>query len=132
MDSRAVADALGTTPKLLRQFIRAAAKANKIDVDPVGSGARYTFTADQVDALRCEFAAWSHTQASKPARVMSTTKRTTKRRSRSRDEIDRSVWNEEGDVFLPNINDPRIRAEVRERAADANARLMAMVARAGL
>ena len=51
-------------------------------------------------------------------------------------QIDRQVWEEEeadsGPVTLPDLRDPRVRAEVRRKAADQEARLQRALRNAGL
>lgn len=53
MNTRQAAEAMGTTPKILRQFLRADKRyAN------VGSSGRYTFTPRQVAGMKKHFAEW--------------------------------------------------------------------------
>jgi predicted transcriptional regulator len=53
-----VAEALETTPRTLRKFLRS--DANKIA--PVGKGHRYSIAAGQVRTLRSQFAKWTAAQ----------------------------------------------------------------------
>lgn len=53
-----VAEALDTTPRTLRKFLRS--DANKIA--PVGKGHRYAIAAGQVRTLRSQFSKWSEAQ----------------------------------------------------------------------
>lgn len=56
-----LATALDTAPKTLRQFLRSREVG-------VGSGARYSFTDDQVDTLREEFNTWADARSSRKRR----------------------------------------------------------------
>lgn len=56
-----VADALDTTPRNLRKFLRSDASS----VDSVGKGHRYAITASQVKSLRTRFNKWNADQAPK-------------------------------------------------------------------
>lgn len=56
LSTREIADHIGTTPKLLRQFLR------QSDFG-VGSGARYAFTADDLPGLAEGFAQWAGKRA---------------------------------------------------------------------
>ncbi|WP_103382512.1 hypothetical protein [Pseudonocardia dioxanivorans] len=47
------AEACETTPRLLRQFLRASK-----DYEAVGSGGRYAFDADELPELKTRFATW--------------------------------------------------------------------------
>ncbi len=61
LTTREVAEKIGTDPKTLRVFLRAASQG-------VGSGRRYAFTAKDVAPLKAKFAAWlAERQASKAA-----------------------------------------------------------------
>ncbi len=114
MDSRAVADALGTDTKTLRRFLRSSTSS----AEPVGSGGRYVFNPDQLPTMRTEFEAWCVSGANKPAAV-SQVKRG-RRTGRTQAERDAAVWAEEGDIVLPDIRNPAVRQAVR---AAANARV---------
>lgn len=52
LTTREAADELGTTPKVLRQFLR------QDDLGGVGSGARYEIKVKHLSALRRRFEAW--------------------------------------------------------------------------
>ncbi|MCE0764829.1 hypothetical protein LWC35_18230 [Pseudonocardia kujensis] len=51
--TKSAAEACGTTPRLLRQFLRASK-----DYEAVGSGGRYAFEADALPQLTARFRAW--------------------------------------------------------------------------
>lgn len=112
MDTRDVAEHLGTTPRVLRQFLR----SSHSSFAPVGSGARYDFTDRELGTIKRRFDEW-HKQGKprpdaparkiKPPRTDSAAARATR---------DAEVWAEEGDIKIPDIRDPQVRAEVRERA----------------
>lgn len=54
MNTREVAELLGTTPKTLRAFLRADRRYNN-----VGSADRYEFTRRQIPTLKRHFTAWA-------------------------------------------------------------------------
>lgn len=126
MDTRAVADQLGTDPKTLRRFIR----SNACPFDAVGAGGRYDFTPADVTAMADPFRAWSAgTDAPKPKAAP---KAPRTRRAKTQAEIDAAVWAEEGPVVLPDIRDPHVLAEVRRLGAERAARLDERLLAAGL
>lgn len=129
MDTRAVAEELGTDPKVLRRFIRDAAKKSLLDVEPVGSGGRYVFTSEQVPMLKAEFDNWTQANA-EAAPVTPTPKR--RKGKRTQAQIDAEVWDEEGVVVMPDIRKPEIRRAVRAKAQAREARLTQMLMDAGL
>lgn len=51
--TKAAAEACETTPRLLRQFLRASK-----DYEAVGSGGRYAFEAGDLPTLKTRFVAW--------------------------------------------------------------------------
>ena len=51
--TKAAAEACDTTPRVLRQFLRASK-----DYEAVGSGGRYAFTEDDLPELKTRFATW--------------------------------------------------------------------------
>lgn len=56
-----VADEIGTEPKTLRKFFR----SNNCSIEPVGQGKRYGIAAEDVAALKEQFAAWAGGKAKK-------------------------------------------------------------------
>lgn len=126
MDSRAVADALGTDPKTLRRFLRSPSSS----VEPVGSGGRYVFNADDLPTIKAEFKSWM--QVAVPTRTAAVARTSTRRATRTRREIDAEVWAEEGDVSMPDIRDPRVRARVRAVARVQEDHLNALLFAKGL
>ena len=59
MTTAQVADALETTPRTLRKFLRSDASG----VEGVGKGSRYAIEAKQIRSLRSRFAKWTAAQA---------------------------------------------------------------------
>ncbi|MCF7552219.1 hypothetical protein [Pseudonocardia sp. WMMC193] len=53
VSTKAAAEACGTTPRLLRQFLRASK-----DYVAVGSGGRYAFEADDLPEMKTRFRTW--------------------------------------------------------------------------
>lgn len=128
MDTREVAEALGTTPKVLRQFLRSAVST----FTAVGSNARYDFSETDVRAMAPRFARWASGKKNAvtgPVVVQSKPNATT---TRTHADKDQAVWDEEGPVKLPDIRDPRVLAEVRRAEADRVARLEERLLAAGL
>jgi hypothetical protein len=130
MDSSTAAAKIGTSPKVLRRFLRSSASSFRA----VGSGARYDFRESDIDRLRKEFIAWSSGRCEVPT-VKPKGSRGGKRVKISQEDRDRMVWAEEeqqrgGPLILPNINDPGVRAAVRAEARRQEAvlaeRLMAV------
>lgn len=137
MDTRAIADALGTDPKTLRRFLRDPATS----FTPVGSGSRYTFTDEDLKVIRCEFEPWASGQAAKaaakPSQKPVATSARARRKAMTQPDRDRLVWEEEEKlqgrpVVLGNLRDPRERARVRALAQAAEDRLTARLLAAGL
>jgi hypothetical protein len=124
MDSRAVAVELGTDAKTLRRFLR----SDGSSVTPVGSGGRYTFDEADMPTIREEFATWSAGAVIvKPAPTPKV-----RRVPRSPQSRDKAIWAEEGPVTLPDIRNPHVLRAVRISEAAREARLCAMMRRAGL
>lgn len=123
MDTATVAQHLGTTPRKLRAFLR----SDGSTFVAVGSGARYDFTEDDLPALRTRWAAWSGTTAPTPtpAPVVRPADDSQRRK-------DAEVWAEEGSVALPDIRNPKVRADVRRIAKAQEDRLDALLLAAGL
>jgi hypothetical protein len=62
--TKAAAEACDTTPRVLRQFLRASK-----DYEAVGSGGRYAFTENDLPELKTRFAAWlAEREAARAAR----------------------------------------------------------------
>jgi hypothetical protein len=126
VDSRAVADALGTDPKTLRRFLRSDASS----VTPVGSGGRYEFAEEDMLTMHAEFAEWMAGSAPKPQPTPKPVQRV--RTPRSAMDRDRAVWLEEGPVTLPDIRQPAVLQAVRAAEAARERRLTALMMQAGL
>jgi hypothetical protein len=135
MNTKEVADAIGTSARTLRQFLRSPSST----FVAVGSGARYEFTEDELPTLRKRFAEWSGN--GKPKALSDRRKGTngtppvSRQRSTPSDRLqrDQEVWAEEGEVIvIPDIRDPRVRARVRAEAEAQEDRLNMLLMRAGL
>jgi hypothetical protein len=122
IDTKAVAAALGTEPKVLRRFLR----DPKSTYAAVGSGSRYNFTENDLPELTRRFQEWSGNKASRPVVVRVPQDENTQR------EKDIAVWEEEGPVFMADIRDPRVRRRVKAIAAAQMARLDERLLAAGL
>ena len=123
MDTSAVAEALNTTPRRLRQFLRSEGST----FQAVGSGARYDFTASDLPALSTRFHAWAGTKGPRPAPVLTVAPPKPDQIAR-----DRAVWDEEGPIQLEDIRRPDVRARVRQVAAAQERRLDARLMAVGL
>lgn len=129
MDTRAAAERIGTDAKSLRKFIR----TPESTFAAVGSGGRYDFDEKDIPELSRRFKAWQSGQSPKPAKSgRKSTPRNTTRTRMTQDERDRLVWEEEGDVVLPDIRDRSVLDEVRAEGARRAAVLDEMLIRAGL
>ena len=122
IDTKAVAAALNTEPKILRRFLR----DPKSTYAAVGSGSRYNFTDNDLPELSRRFAEWSGNKASRPVTIRVQPDEDTKR------EKDLAVWEEEGPVVLEDIRNPGVRARVKVVAAAQVARLDERLMAAGL
>lgn len=63
LTSREVADAIGTTPRQLRVFLRASEHYTN-----AGAGSRYEFTSSDVGPMKTRFEAWTKQKAEEKAR----------------------------------------------------------------
>jgi len=122
IDTKTVAAALGTEPKVLRRFLR----DPKSTYAAVGSGSRYNFTENDLPELTRRFQEWSGNKASRPAVIRVPQDEDTKR------EKDMAVWEEEGPVFMADLRDPRVRRRVKEIAQAQMDRLDERLMAAGL
>lgn len=129
MNSREVADRLGTDARTLRRFLR----DPKSTFQAVGSGGRYEFTENDLPALEKRFKVWLEGQAPKPRTEPTAVVTVVPRASRkTQEERDREVWAEEGTVFIPDIRDPGVRARVQLEAQERARRLDERLLAAGL
>lgn len=130
MNTTEVAGRLGTTPRLLRQFLRSAVST----FVAVGSGSRYEFTEDEVPTLERRFAEWSKGTTNRKRPKVATTPVAPRQRAATTTQAERDaeVWAEEGPVVMGDIRDPRVRATVRAEANRQEARLEMLMMRAGL
>jgi len=121
MDTKTVAAALNTDPKVLRRFLR----DPRSTFSAVGSGARYEFTEADIPELSRRFSDWAGTKPAKPA-VVRTVPTVSQR------QLDEAVWEEEGPVVIEDIRDPRVRARVKAVAQERARRLDERLLAAGL
>jgi len=127
MNTAEVAAHLGTTPKILRAFLRSSSSTFRA----VGSGARYNFTESDLPVLAKKFSEWNRSGKPKVTPV----KRSPRPRASVEDRRqarDREIWEEEGPVQLDDIRDPRVRKRVLAAAKEAEDRLMLKLMAAGL
>lgn len=123
VDTKSVAEHLGTDAKILRRFLRSAGT-----VQPVGSGGRYQFTKADLPHLKEMFDKWAKGKNVKPSPVP-------KPRAPINDQVtrDRLVWAEDPrPIVIEDIRDPKVRARVRAIAAEQEARLNARLLARGL
>lgn len=131
MDTTQVAELLGTTSRILRVFLRSPFST----FVPVGSGSRYEFTDREIPTLKKRFAEWQSEGKPRPSqanKVPAAPRKPTADETRLRRIADEQVWAEEGEVELPDIRDPRIRARALADARAAEDRLMLRLLAVGL
>lgn len=129
MDTKTVADALGTEPRILRRFLR----DKKSTFTAVGSGARYEFTEADIPELERRFNEWA---GKRQANRVTTPVKPAVDTAAERLLKDMAVWAEEekekGPIVLEDLRDPRVRAQVRRKARDWDQRLNDRLMAAGL
>jgi hypothetical protein len=113
IDTKAVAAALNTEPKILRRFLR----DPKSTYAAVGSGSRYNFTNSDLPELSRRFQEWLGNKASRPVTIRIQPDEDTRR------EKDIAVWEEEGPILMEDIRKPGVRKRVQDVAAAQMARL---------
>lgn len=129
MDTTEVAGRLGTTPRILRQFLRSPSST----FVAVGSGARYEFTERDLPTLTKRFAEWNANGKPKPEGTKPKPARVKDRDPEAaRLERDAKVWAEEGPVVLQDIRNPTVRARIKADARAAEDRLMLRLMAVGL
>ena len=128
MDTAEVAAQLGTTARQLRVFLR----STHSTFVPVGSGARYDFTEREIPTLRKRFAEWQKAGKPRPVTAPKADTKPTRSKLTDREKRDQKVWSEEGEVKIPDIRDPRVRARALADARAAEDRLMVRLMAAGL
>lgn len=117
MDTKAVAALIGTSPRVLRRFLRSEGST----FTAVGSNARYDFTERDLPTIRTRFAAWQHcppVPVVDPPVVPQTT--------------DTLVWDDGDACVLEDIRDPSVRARVRRIAREQENRLELQLLAVGL
>jgi hypothetical protein len=131
MDTKEAAEALGTTPRELRAFLRSEFST----FVPVGSGSRYDFNDKDIVTLGKRFPEWKGAGKPNSKKTGSTTTTTTRSSSAKRENQRRKdsvVWAEESPVVLEDIRNPRVRARVMADAKAAEDRLELRLLAAGL
>lgn len=129
MDTKTVAAALGTEPRILRRFLR----DRKSTFQAVGSGSRYTFTETDLPELERRFHEWAgNKQSTRPAITIPREYVDPEVEQRLRDE---AVWAEEltlgRSIPLDDLRDPRVRRAVRAKAREWDLRLQARLMAVG-
>jgi hypothetical protein len=129
MDTKAVAEYLGTEARILRRFLR----DKKSTFRAVGSGSRYTFVEADLPELQRRFRTWLGDKPTAPR---------TATRSKPTDPVadqrakDMAVWAEEeaqsGCPLIPDIRDVRVRRAVQRTAREQEQRLMERLMAVGL
>lgn len=119
MDTTEVAELLGITPRILRQFLRSPVST----FVAVGSGARYEFNDRDVPTIKKRFAEWNIQGKPKPTVTKPKAQKSQTDKLEAQLKKDRAVWAEEGPIHLEDIRDPRVRARVKADAEAAEARL---------
>jgi hypothetical protein len=126
MDTKAVAELLGTEAKILRRFLR----DKRSTFQAVGSGARYEFTETDLPELGRRFNEWAGKRQAN--RVPVTVKQTGADTAAEQRVKDMAIWQEEGPVQLADLRDPKVRAQVRAKAKTWDQRLNDRLMAAGL
>lgn len=127
MDTAEVAQKLGTTPRILRQFLRSSVST----FVAVGSGARYDFNEADLPTLQRRFSDWrSGTSKGTHTRTPSTPRPTRKATQPSK--ADLRVWAEEGPIQIEDIRRPEVRARVKAAARAAEDQLMMLLMSKGM
>jgi hypothetical protein len=141
VDSNQAAAVIGTTPRILRQFLRSPSST----FVAVGSGARYEFSDRDIPTLRKRFSEWAGTGRPKPS-IRKPVPQTTNgfhpaTPADLQAQRDREVWAEEdierakrglGPLVLPDIRDPRVLARVRAAEAERDQRLELLLMARGM
>lgn len=131
MDTTEVAGVIGTTPRILRQFLRSPMST----FVAVGSGARYDFTDKDLSTLKRRFSEWQGAGKPRPdSAKKAKPKADAKPRAKAdvQRERDLAEWAEEGPVSLDDIRDPKVRARVKANARAAEDRLELRLMATGL
>ena len=125
MDTKAVAEYLGTEARILRRFLR----DKKSTFQAVGSGSRYTFVEADLPELERRFRTWL---GDKPVTPRSTVRIKPMDPEADQRAKDAAVWAEEGAVVIADIRDIRVRRSVQRTAREQEARLMERLLAVGL
>lgn len=125
MDTKAIAVILGTETRILRRFLR----DPRSTFQSVGSGARYEFTEADIPELTKRFHDW---QGNKQAARVATPTRGPEDNAVFQRNRDEAIWEDEGEVVIPDIRRPGVRAKVKREAERREARLNELLMAAGL
>lgn len=145
IDAKAVATSLGIESRVLRRFLR----SDVSSFTPVGTGKQYRFEEKDLPTLEEEFKTWKGGRSTRkttpketPAPSLNVPRvslEAVENLSHSRQMSDREVWAEDewtteliDAALLRYQTDPAHRAEVARRDREANEKLLAMIAEAGL
>jgi hypothetical protein len=132
VDTTETATKLGTTPRILRQFLR----SNYSTFVAVGSGSRYDFNERDLPMLDKRFSEWKGGVKSKATKTRNKKSPVippvTRPRLPKPSKKDRAVWEEEGQVEIEDIRSPRVRARVKADAQAAEDRLMMLLMAKGM
>lgn len=140
MDTREVAERIGTTPRQLRQFLR----SGHSTFVPVGSGARYEFTDREIPTILRRFTDWLNAGRPRPVATPKPSSAPVRSiKSSKQHERDSAVWAEEETQRalekkpsiaeqLGDIRDPRVRQRALADAHAAEERLMLRLMAIGL
>lgn len=125
MDTTEIATVLGTTPRILRQFLRSPISSYVA----VGSGSRYIFTEKDIPTLKRRFAEWTGAGKPKPDTPTAAAPRKSKSKKAN---ADQASWAEEGPVVIEDIRDPRVRRRVKAASEAAEERLSQLLLAKGM
>lgn len=132
MDTKVVANLLGTETRVLRRFLR----DKKSTFKAVGSGSRYDFTETDVPELQRRFQDWMGNKQPLRTTPSAPVVMTPADAAKAQLEKDMAVWAEEATngvpIVLEDLRKPRVLAKVRATARAQEARLNERLLAAGL
>ena len=136
MDTVEAAEAIGTTARKLRLFLRSPSSP----FETVGSGSRYDFEVSDLEVIRERFSHWEkferkqrkRTKHAKGHRYCDHENSPKANGACNRRQRDEAVWAEDGPVELEDIRNPRVREKVRRVAKEQEALLNVRLLAAGL
>lgn len=130
MDTSEAAAKLGTTPRVLRQFLRSPMST----FVAVGSGSRYDFDEADLPTLLKRFSDWrsGNKSTTLPKAKLTPSSKPSPPVRREPSKKDREVWAEEGPVQIADIRKPHVRRRVLADARAAEDRLMLLLVSKGM